>query len=110
MRHAAGRLLLCLCMPLATFVVALACLIPASPVDDLRAYLGTPAAERKPLAEQLFLHTPLSKEDANTAGNLLYEDSLVRLRVERRKEWEAKSITAAGKTMKFEYKVFGATP
>ena len=97
-------------------LTAVACLLFSAPCADppplesLRTYLATPAADRKPIADQPFATAALSKDDAATAANLLYADSLARLKADRAAEWKAKSITAAGQTMKFDYRTFGEKP
>lgn len=89
-------------------VVAPAC--PADPVADLRAYLERPVSERPPLGDQAFSAAALSKEQTREAAGLLWDDAVARMRAERKAEWEARSITLAGKTMKFEVRTFGDKP
>jgi hypothetical protein len=79
----------------------------ADPVEELRAYLAKPAAERGKIAEQEFAKAGLTRVQAQEATKLLWDDYAARIRADRGEEWEKKSITIDGKTMKFDYRIFG---
>ncbi len=87
--------------------------VDADPVAALRDWLARPAAERPALTEQSFAGEPLTKSQAAEAIDLLWTDRLAQLTVERKAEWDAKSITtprSGDKVMKFEHRLFGEPP
>lgn len=77
-------------------------------IAALLSWLDTPADARA--AEDPKLRIPLSREDAVTALGLLANARLTRLATERKDEVEAKSITHAGKTLRWLEKTFGEAP
>ena len=100
--------------PVALLVVAsLACVAPvahADPVAELRAWCAKPQAARGDLSAAPFASAPLTKAQAAEARKLLWDDQVSRVRAERKQEWDAKSITLGGKTLKWEHKHFGTKP
>jgi len=76
-------------------------------VGALRAWLATPAAQRPALESQPFATAALTKAQSADAAAALWQDLSTRLRAERRAEWDARSITLNGKSMPFDFKVFG---
>jgi len=91
-------------------MLAVAACGSSGPLDDLRDYLSEPAAERPPIQDQPFATVALSREDAETAADLLWEDLRARIEPERQAELTAKTVTAAGKTMKYDFRTFGDAP
>jgi hypothetical protein len=77
-------------------------------ITALLSWLDTPAGVRA--AEDPKLRIPLSREDAATAVGLLGNARMARLATERKDEVEAKSITHAGKTLRWLEKTFGEAP
>jgi hypothetical protein len=77
------------------------------PVEALHGYLAKPAGDRGDIAEQDFARIPMTRAQAEEAAKLVWEDYAARIRAERKAEWEGKSITIDGKTMKFDYRIFG---
>ena len=79
-------------------------------VDALATYLSTPADERPELAGQPFAATPLSREDAARAQQLMWQDHVARIRQTRTAEMDARELTAGELKMPFYYEVFGDKP
>lgn len=77
-------------------------------ISALHAWLALPTAERKVDAHAL--RAPLSKQDAATAVSLLGGDRLALLAIERKAEFEKKTITHDDKTLRWLEKTFGETP
>lgn len=76
-------------------------------VEDLRTWLRLPRSERGlPLAER-FSAVALTRSDAGTAADLLWNDRLEGLRESRRAEVEAKTIELSGKKLRWEVVRFG---
>ncbi|HLO41230.1 MAG TPA: dienelactone hydrolase family protein, partial [Phycisphaerales bacterium] len=78
-----------------------------SVLEELRLHLARPVAERGDLAAQAFASAPLARVEVQEAARVLWEAHAQRVRDERKDEWERKSITLDGKTMKFDYRIFG---
>lgn len=95
--------------------VAISCsLAPASgeqaresAIEELKAWLAKPRTDRGEIQSAPFAAAALTRSEAEVAERLLVEDRQAMLKEERRAEWDAKSITIADKTMKFDYRVFG---
>ncbi len=81
-----------------------------SPVQSLEEWLSVDRSSRKPIQESEFSKLSLSEEEAVRAGELLWKDHAAMIRETRSKEMKAKSITLNGKTMKFDFIVFGEKP
>ena len=79
-------------------------------IDDLKAYLSTPADARGVLAQQAFATKPLSLREAQQAEGLLVADYQARAKVSRKAEFDRKLIELDGLKMPFDYKVFGEKP
>lgn len=82
----------------------------ASTLEQLRAYLATPAVERAPLAEQPFANVPLSRAEADEAREALTTDWRSRLHDDRRAELDSKEIKVGEHTMPIFFKTFGDAP
>src|SRR3954465_1308177 len=82
----------------------------ASPVDELRAWLGHKPDERPPLLEQRWARTPLAKEQAREAADLLWQDLVGQVKQTNAQEWNDKRIKLDGLEMKFDYHLFGEKP
>lgn len=79
-------------------------------VISLATYLKTQPAERGPLAEQAFSQTPLTRDDAERAAKLLWEDHAQRIRTERAEEMQARELKLGELKMRFDVKLFGEKP
>ena len=96
------------------FAVRLVCLIglvtPSvhaqdSPVDALSAWLAM--TNRPALGSQPWATQPLTRDQAQQAGQMLWDRYLEQIRDERHEEWDNKVIRLDDLQMKFEYKTFG---
>ena len=65
---------------------------------------------RKPITDSEFSKISLSKDDAVRARDLLWKDYMGMIRETRSEEMKGKSISLGGKTMKFDFIVFGEKP
>ncbi len=79
-------------------------------IEQLRSWLSRPADKRGAIGGEACAGIALTREAAEEARGLLWDDRIAALSVERKAEWEAKSFTLDGKTLKFEYRIFGQTP
>ncbi len=87
----------------------------ADPVVDpalqpLQAWCDADPATRGPLAEQPWATAPLTREQAQQAGQLLVAEHQGRLRAERAAEHEAKLLTLGDLQMPYDVRVFGDKP
>jgi poly(3-hydroxybutyrate) depolymerase len=82
----------------------------ASPVHALREYLLNDPATRAPWEKQAFLDTPLTKQDAQAARTLLWDDHVRMIRATRAAEMKARTITDGNLKMPFAYTIFGDKP
>ncbi|HEX6243751.1 MAG TPA: hypothetical protein VFZ61_22710, partial [Polyangiales bacterium] len=87
----------------------------AAALAQLDAYLAMPRAGRPPLVDQPFAHVALTKADATSAGQKLWEDFAKLVREERKgevgaTESMARSITLGGKTLRYYMAKRGAEP
>ncbi len=83
---------------------------PDSPVEGLKAWTHSTLKDRPSLESQPFATTPLSKAQADEATEILWNTHADIVRTTNKAEWDSKAITIDGKTMKFEFKVFGEKP
>lgn len=79
-------------------------------VEQLQQYLKTPSAERMPLAKQAFAGVALTRADAKTSEQLLWQAQLLYLRKSRQAEMTAKKIKHGQLEMPFFYAKFGTKP
>ena len=77
---------------------------------DLQTWLQAEPAKRANLEQQLFSSTPLTREAAAEAQELLWKDHVAQLKTTRQAELKAKVIEAAGKKMKYEAITTGTAP
>ncbi len=84
--------------------------ISITPLDSLRESLAAPTWSLTSVAESSFAKHPLTESEAAEASQLLYEALATKLRTDRQKEWTAKEISLADKTMKFDFRTFGDAP
>jgi dienelactone hydrolase len=82
----------------------------AGAIEDLKSWLAITAKDRPNLADQPFAATPLTKDEAAAAKQLLWEDFVAAARVERDAEWKSRALKIGDKEMKFDVKVFGDKP
>lgn len=81
-----------------------------SPLGSLKAYLATSSENRKPIADIPGAKTPLTKQDIQTARQLILDARKAELRAERKAELDAKVIVDGELKMPFIYKTFGEKP
>lgn len=82
----------------------------ADAIDSLKLWLKAPEADRPPLADQAFAKTALSKEEAEAAKKLLWDDFVAMARAQRGEELKGRALKIGDKEMKFDVKVFGDKP
>lgn len=82
----------------------------AGVIEALREYLEEAPETRPDWATLDFALDPLSKQQAQEAKELLWQDHVATIRATRRAEHEAKVITLDGKSMRYDYTVFGEAP
>ena len=81
-----------------------------SPIQSLKEWLSVDRDSRKPITDSEFSKISLCKDDAVRAGDLLWKDHMGMIRETRSEEMKSKSISLGGKTMKFDFIVFGEKP
>tara|TARA_B110000116_G_scaffold44330_1_gene36696 strand:+ start:1730 stop:2950 length:1221 start_codon:yes stop_codon:yes gene_type:complete len=81
-----------------------------SPIQSLEEWLSVDRGSRKPMHDSEFSKLSLSEEDAVRAKELLWKDHAAMIRETRSEEMKSKSISLGGKTMKFDFIVFGEKP
>jgi hypothetical protein len=81
-----------------------------SVIEQLKAYLAVPRAQRNPIERESFAQTPLSREQATQAADLLWQDFAANIKATRKAEHDARSIQLQGKTMRYAFKTFGSKP
>jgi len=81
-----------------------------SPIQSLEEWLSADRGSRKPIHDSEFSKLSLSEEDAVRAKELLWKDHAAMIRETRSEEMKSKSISLGGKTMKFDFIVFGEKP
>jgi hypothetical protein len=93
-------------------LIALSLQAAAAPsaIEDLRAYLAKPAADRPDPSTQSFSSIPLTKAESQQARQLLLDDHAATIRATRQKDWDDKSITIADHTLRWKARTFGAKP
>ena len=79
-------------------------------IGSLKEWLSLAETNRSPIIENEFAIAPISKEEAQIAKKNLWEDHASSIKASRAKEMEQKIISLDGKTMKFDYLVFGEMP
>ena len=81
-----------------------------TPIDNLREYFALAPKGRPELSRASFAKIPLTKSQAEAAVRMILKDRLATLRVERKKEFDAKMIMFGDKTMKYDYRIYGDEP
>lgn len=79
-------------------------------LQELRQHLAIERAMRPPLPAQGFAKVPLSAAQATEAAELLWDDHVAFIRASRKAEVDAKAITLEGKTLRYDFEVFGTKP
>ncbi len=79
-------------------------------IDQLRAYLQQPHGERSAIAKTPFSKSPLSRDDATTAKQLLWDDFVERHQRECEAELESERIVQGEHTMPIFVKRYGDQP
>ncbi len=97
---------------IAPFLLAIPCLVanaqgPRPALEMLRDHLSLSAESRPDLDSQVFADLQLNYHQSQMVLDALWNDALQRIRDGRAAEWKAKAITIDGRTMKFDFRVFG---
>jgi len=79
-------------------------------VAQLKKYLEAAPGERPALAEQEFATVALTREHAQEAQRLLWNDHVQRIQQDRADEMKARQLTAGDLQMPFYYRVSGKKP
>ncbi len=79
-------------------------------LDQLKSYLQTQHDKRKPIQQQLFFDVPLTKQHAEEAKQLLWQDYVSYAKQTRKAEMDSREITIDDKTMPFFYSITGDMP
>jgi pimeloyl-ACP methyl ester carboxylesterase len=79
-------------------------------VEELTKYIATDSDQRQPMPSQGFTTTALTRQDADQAKKLLWQDHVARIKTSRAKEMEARELKDGELKMPFFYKVFGDKP
>lgn len=79
-------------------------------VEALQTWLQKPLEERADTVSEAFASVPLTKEDAQTAKELLWNNYQEQIRAKYRSSWETKQFQHEEFIMKIEYKTFGDKP
>ncbi len=109
-RHVIGLLVIGLvALPLRTPLVRAA---PENgdPVAGLHAWLDQPRGDRPALGSQAFAQTPLTRQQAEKARQLLWDDHVAMVKADRDKEWRGQAITIGEHTLRFLSRQFGNKP
>jgi hypothetical protein len=80
------------------------------PIAGLHAWLDQPRSNRPAVASQAFAEVPLTRQEAQKARELLWDDHVAMVRADRDKEWNDKSITIGEHTLRFLSRQFGNKP
>lgn len=80
------------------------------PIALLKTHLALARDERPPLDNQPFASDALTREQADAATELLWQDHVEQLRSERADEMKARKLRDGDLEMPFFYKVFGEKP
>ncbi|HEX2476754.1 MAG TPA: polyhydroxyalkanoate depolymerase, partial [Lacipirellulaceae bacterium] len=82
----------------------------AAALTSLDNYLAADRDSRPPLAEQAFARTPLTRADADAAGEKLWEDHAQSIRESRAGEMKERRLKDGELVMPFHYETFGDKP
>lgn len=82
----------------------------SSVLAKLKEYLAVPRVQRKSIETESFSQTPLGREEAAQAAELLWQDHAENIRTTRKAEHDARKISLEGKTLRYAFTVFGNKP
>jgi hypothetical protein len=82
----------------------------AAALSSLNNYLAANRDSRPPLAEQTFARTPLTRADADTAREMLWNDHAQYIRDSRADEMNERRLKDGELVMRFHYEIFGEKP
>ena len=82
----------------------------AAAVGALQKYLATESKDRGSLATESFSKVPLTRDDAQRARQLLWNDHVAEIRRSRAAEMQAREIVDGSLKMPFYYKIYGEKP
>jgi hypothetical protein len=79
-------------------------------IAQLKEYLAVPRAQRKPMEGEPFAVTPLTRDGAKQAADLLWQDHALNIKATRKAEHDDRSLSLQGKTLRYAFKLFGTKP
>ncbi|HWE95562.1 MAG TPA: hypothetical protein VG269_16475 [Tepidisphaeraceae bacterium] len=79
-------------------------------IESLHDWMAKPRESRPELKDQAFAAAALSKDQAEKARQMLWDDHLADLRATREKEWKDEAITIGSHTLRFKQRQFGDKP
>ncbi|MFP4171798.1 MAG: dienelactone hydrolase family protein [Candidatus Hydrogenedentota bacterium] len=82
----------------------------ASAMEALNEWLAQAPDEREPLQELPFAEAALTREDAEEAATLLWEDWLAQNRETHEAIWQDQELQHDDVTMRFDYRTYGDKP
>lgn len=99
--------LTCACL-LACSIQTISLAAPTDVLAELTRFVDVHQSASAPNAE--WSQTPLSKDQASQATEIITNAFAKRLKTELQPEWDSKSITAGGVALRFDYRQFGDKP
>lgn len=82
----------------------------AGVIEELQAWLKSPAPDRPPLADQSFGRVPLSKAESGAALEALWDDQVATVKRDRQGELDSGAIKLGDQSMPIFFKTFGDPP
>ncbi|MBN1577586.1 MAG: hypothetical protein JW913_13590 [Chitinispirillaceae bacterium] len=79
-------------------------------LSALKTWLTGDYTQRPSITQQPFSSQPLTKEEADSARQLLLNDHFERKKTELASEWQNKTMQSGTFRMKFDYRTFGQKP
>jgi len=79
-------------------------------IEALRAHLAIARDMRPVLVDEPFASVPLTKDQADTAKELLWDEHDALIRETRQAESDQKAITLDGRTLRYDFTTFGTEP
>lgn len=79
-------------------------------IQSLKDFLAGDRPQRGKLEEQAFARTPLTRDEAEQAKKLLFDDHATMIRTARAEEMKNRSLKIGEMEMRFDYRLFGDAP
>jgi hypothetical protein len=86
------------------------CLLPEAAMAPLKGWLARPENERPPLTNEPFANVPLTRQQADRARQLLWDDHVAEVAKARADEWKSQAVTIGDHTLKWKQRQFGQKP